>query len=47
MRELGCEPIYNRSYRGLHVLLLTPDKIVSYRSVWLIRVPPEEPELLL
>ena len=47
MRELGCGPIYNRSYRGFCVVLLTSDEIASYRSVELIRILPEEPELLL
>lgn len=47
MRELGYEPIHNRSYRGFRVVLLTSDEIASYRSVGLIRISPEEPELLL
>lgn len=47
MRELGYEPIHNRSYRGFRVVVLTSDEIASYRSVGLIHVPPEEPELLL
>ena len=47
MRELGYEPIHTRSYRGFRVVVLTSDEIASYRSVGLIRVPPEEPELLL